>query len=95
MKKAILLPLLLLGALIIISWGRTGHYTIGRIAEKHLSTKAKTAIHDLIGDTSLADISTYADEIRSQEAYKYTGPFHYINLPLGLNPDAFPQAVLQ
>ena len=69
----------------LLSWGVTGHRTIGKIAEGHLTTQAKAAVHELIGDTTLAGISTWPDEVRSQPAYRNTGPWHYINLPLGLN----------
>ncbi len=93
MKKYLSLCLAIGLGMALISWGKTGHRTIGRIAENHLTDKAKQAIHDLIGDTSLADISTYADEIRSHEEYKYTSSWHYINLPTGLNHDAFVKAV--
>jgi hypothetical protein len=69
----------------LLSWGVTGHRTIGRIAEGHLTAPAKAAVHELIGDTTLAEISTWPDEVRSQPAYRNTGPWHYINLPLGLS----------
>jgi hypothetical protein len=68
----------------LLSWGVTGHRTIGQIASGHLSPQAKAAIHELIGDTTLAGISTWADEVRGQPAYRSTAPWHYINLPLGL-----------
>jgi hypothetical protein len=95
MKNAIRLSFAICIALALVSWGKIGHFTVGRIAEKHLSAKAITAIHELIGDTSLADISTYADEVRQQDAYKYTFYFHFINLPLGLQQNNFNSAVLQ
>lgn len=69
----------------LLSWGVTGHRTIGKIAAGHLSSQAKAAIHELIGDTTLAEISTWADEVRGQPAFRNTGPWHYINLPLGLD----------
>ena len=69
----------------LLSWGVTGHRTIGKIAAGHLSPQAKAAIHELIGDTTLAEISTWADEVRGQPAFRNTGPWHYINLPLGLD----------
>jgi len=69
----------------LLSWGVTGHRTIGQIAAGHLSPQAKAAIHELIVDTTLAGISTWADEVRGQPAYRNTAPWHYINLPLGLS----------
>jgi len=69
----------------LLSWGGTGHRTVGKIAAAHLTPQAKAAVHDLIGDTTLADISTWPDEVRSQPAYRHTAPWHYINLALGLS----------
>ncbi|HET6255750.1 MAG TPA: S1/P1 nuclease [Puia sp.] len=69
----------------LLSWGVTGHRTIGKIAAGHLTTQAQTAVRELIGDTTLAEISTWPDEVRSQPAYRSTGSWHYINLPLGLS----------
>jgi hypothetical protein len=69
----------------LLSWGVTGHRAVGKIASDHLSAQAKAAVHELIGDTTLSEISTWPDEVRSQPAYRHTGPWHYINLPLGLS----------
>jgi hypothetical protein len=77
----------------LISWGVTGHRTIGKIAENHLSGKAKAAIRELLGGETLADVSTWADEVRSQPDYKQTGPWHFLNLPLGLSYPEFQKQV--
>ncbi len=69
----------------LLSWGVTGHRTIGKIAADHLTPQATAAVRELIGDTTLADISTWPDEVRSQPAYRHTASWHYINLPLGLS----------
>lgn len=79
----------------LISWGRLGHKTIGVIAERHLTERAKAAIHDLIGDSSLADIANWADDIRGSDQYKATGPWHYINLPAGLSKPQFEKMVTE
>jgi hypothetical protein len=69
----------------LLSWGATGHRTIGKIAAGHLTPQATAAVRELIGDTTLAEISTWPDEVRSQPAYRSTAPWHYINLPIGLS----------
>lgn len=76
---------LLLTALISISWGTTGHFAAGRIAERHLTPAAANAVKDLLGGASLADVSTWADDIRGDEQYKGTDKWHYINLPGGIS----------
>lgn len=64
-------------------WGRDGHRIIGHIAEQFLSTNARAAVRDLLGDESLADVSTWADEVRGSPAYRWTAPLHYVNSPPG------------
>ena len=81
-------------ALVLASWGRTGHRTIGQIAGNHLSPKAQTAVRELLGNESLADVASWADEVRSQEAYRKTGSWHFLNLPLGLNYRDFQKQVI-
>ena len=80
-------------SIFLLSWGVTGHRTIGKIAENHLSGKAKAAIQGLLGNESLADVSTWADEVRSQPEYKQTGSWHFLNLPLGLTYPEFQKQV--
>ncbi|MEO0572539.1 MAG: S1/P1 nuclease [Bacteroidota bacterium] len=63
-------------------WGRKGHRVTGHIAEKHLSRKAKKAISDLLDGHSLAFVSTYADEIKSDRSFWNYSPWHYVNYPL-------------
>lgn len=77
----------------LLSWGFAGHRSIGRIPENHLSQKAKKAVRDLLGDTASADVSTWADEVRSQPEYKATASWHFLNLPLGLNHADFQKQV--
>ena len=92
--KKLLLAILLPGvALSLISWGETGHKTIAQIAENHLTPQAKNAVKDLLGNQSLADVATWADEVRNQSEYRKTAGWHYLNIPLGLNFPEFVQAV--
>ena len=80
-------------ALFLLSWGVTGHRTVGKIAERHLTPAAKAAVKELLESETLADVSTWADEVRGQAEYRQTGPWHYINLPLGLSYAEFQKRV--
>lgn len=62
-------------------WGKTGHRATGAIAEKYLTNKAKRAIDKLLNGESLALVSTYADEIKSDRSYREYGSWHYVNVP--------------
>ncbi len=63
------------------AWGGIGHRVVARIAEQHLTPKARQEINKLLqpGET-LASISTYADEIRNSRPD--TRRLHYVNIPL-------------
>lgn len=76
-------------SLILISWGYTGHRTIGLITENHLSATAKANIKSLLGDTSIAEACTWADDARKEPQYANTANWHFLNLPLGLTFDEF------
>lgn len=93
MKKNFLICLITVFALALISWGYVGHQTIARIAENHLSPQAKAAVHALLGAESITEIASWADEVRNQPEYKNTAPWHFLNLPLGLDRAAFEKAV--
>jgi nuclease S1 len=63
------------------AWGRLGHRVISRLAEKQLTPQAKAAIAELLEPgESLADGSTWADEVRGR--LRQTAPWHYVDVPL-------------
>lgn len=64
-------------------WGKTGHRATGEIASQYLSKKAIKAIDKLLDGASLAMVSTYGDEIKSDPKYREFGPWHYVNYPFG------------
>jgi hypothetical protein len=62
---------------VCFAWGRDGHRITGFIAAKYLTPQAAAAVKDLLGNESLADASTWPDEIRRER--KHTAPWHYAN----------------
>jgi len=66
-------------------WGATGHRAIGEIADNYLNCKAKRNIKKLLKRKSLAFVSTFADEIKSDSRYREFYTWHYINMPLDSN----------
>jgi hypothetical protein len=63
------------------AWAPLGHRLAGRLAERHLTTKAKAAVAELLEPgESMADASTWADEHRRD--IKGSGPWHYVDVPL-------------
>ena len=63
-------------------WGKNGHRATGEIAEKHLTKRAKKKINQILKGQSLAFVSTYADEIKSDRKYNKYYSWHYINMDL-------------
>ncbi|HEV2354933.1 MAG TPA: S1/P1 nuclease, partial [Puia sp.] len=89
MRKLLLPVSFVLAAAALISWGVKGHRAVALIAQNHLHPAAREAVRVLLGDTSLADISSWPDEVLRQPEYRHTAPWHYLNLPLGLTREEF------
>lgn len=66
----------------VVFWGQNGHRATGKIAENHLDRRAKKKIDKLLKGQSLAFVSTFADEIKSDRAYSKYYSWHYINMDL-------------
>ena len=80
--------------LLLLSWGRTGHQAIAKIAAAHLTPTARQAVTDLLGKESLADVSTYADEILQDSFFRAsTSPWHYIDVPPNESRNQFTASV--
>src|SRR5690625_1277634 len=73
------------------AWGPTGHRVTGEIAEQHLTRKAKKKIDALLNGESLALVSTYADDIKSDSKYRKYSPWHYVNIPFGKTYEEYPK----
>jgi hypothetical protein len=84
----LILPFVIL-LLALASWGWAGHKTVVGIAENHLSIKAKAGVQMLLKDTAMTDVASWADEALNQPGLKFTAPWHYANVPLGLTYDQF------
>lgn len=78
----VLLILLVMPLTSFTRWGATGHRVVGEIATKHLTKKAKREIDKLLNGKSLAFVSTYADEIKSDKKYNDYYTWHYINMDM-------------
>jgi S1/P1 Nuclease len=87
--------LLIVASFILLSWGRVGHEAVGYIAAAHLTPKTAAAIKELLGNETLADVSTYADEIRPDSFFQYTASWHYIDVPAEENFKQFQASVYE
>ena len=66
-------------------WGATGHRTIGKIAEDYLKGKTKRKIAELLDGQSLALVSTFGDDIKSDRRYDKFYTWHFVNMPFDVN----------
>jgi len=91
MKQLSVFCLLTLLSISCFSWGPTGHRTVGLIADKHLTSKAKKNIAKILGQQSLAEVSTWMDEIRSDSLYNYMTDWHWVTIETGKTYDQSPK----
>ncbi|MDA0757115.1 MAG: S1/P1 nuclease [Bacteroidetes bacterium] len=63
-------------------WGSIGHKVIGEIASQNLSSNATNQIEKILDGQSLALVSTWADEMRSNPEFRKYDAWHYVNMPL-------------
>lgn len=86
MKKTLLLALVigtltfLDGNRSLLAWGQDGHRITAEIAERNLNPAAHAAIRELLGEETLAELSTWGDEIRSDGTWDFAKPWHYISI---------------
>lgn len=73
-------------------WGKTGHRTTGAIADQYLNRKARKAIAHLLDGETLALVSTFADDIKSDRQYKAYNPQHYVNIPFDSTYENHPKS---
>lgn len=66
-----------------LAWGQNGHRIVGQIASMHLTKTTQKAIAPLLAGDSLAEVGTWADEMRSAPGdfwQKESSRWHYINV---------------
>ncbi|MFI5382106.1 MAG: S1/P1 nuclease [Tepidisphaerales bacterium] len=61
------------------AWGGDGHRIVALIATARLKPEAAAQVKELLGNATLADIASWADEVRNQR--KETAPWHYVDIP--------------
>lgn len=60
-------------------WGGQGHRLVGLIAAERLTPMARDAVRRLLDGQTLADVSSWADTIRSDQQQTYG--WHFLNIP--------------
>ncbi|RFC53314.1 S1/P1 nuclease [Brumimicrobium aurantiacum] len=66
------------------AWGLLGHRVVGEVAIHHLNESAKHKIKSILGNQTLAEVSTWMDDIKSDSKYDSLKPWHYVTIPDGM-----------
>ena len=84
MKKLLLIISILLLSSFgeVTAWGKIGHRTVGEIAQRQLSLTTQQWVNEILDGQSLAVVSTWADEMRSNPEFDEFASWHYVNLPI-------------
>ena len=62
------------------AWGPAAHRIIASVAQEHLNARARARLAYVLGsETTLADVATWADDVRDERPE--TATWHYINIP--------------
>ena len=85
--RNILILLAQLLSLASFGWGKEGHIMTAEVAKEHLSKTTQDSLAFYLGDMSLAQASTWMDEIKKDTSLDYLKPLHYINIEPGKEYD--------
>lgn len=78
-----LLAFVVLVPSVCYAWGVEGHKIIAEIASRNLDPKAAAAVKAILGDDSIVDVCTWADQIRKEPKYIFTDGCHGASIPVG------------
>ena len=87
LAKSILIGCFLISIFSLSAYNVVGHRIISDIAYKNLTSKARKQVDNVLGKRGIIYTSAWADEIRSDNTYAYSYPWHYQNLEHGLTED--------
>ncbi|NJN27593.1 MAG: S1/P1 nuclease [Cyclobacteriaceae bacterium] len=83
MKSFFILLLSVFNVVQALAWGQNGHRIVGQIASNHMSAKAQKAVGAILQGQSIAMVSNFMDEIKSDPHYDSLSPWHYCTIPDG------------
>ena len=82
---------LLIQPLTVFCWGGEGHRAIGTVAYHYLHEQTKDSLKFYLGDVTIEKAGTWMDEMRSNHAYDYMKPWHYVDYEKGTEYKPGPQ----
>lgn len=77
--------LILIGSIIpttALGWGPMGHSIVGQVGSRHLTPEGKKLVREILGDQTLAQVSSWADGYRP--SHPETKEWHFVDIPIGM-----------
>lgn len=65
------------------AWGRQGHSLVAEIAFHYMDNTTKGKVTKFLNGMTIEDAASWMDNVRSDHAYDYLKPDHYINIEKG------------
>jgi hypothetical protein len=62
------------------AWGVTGHRVVGLVAQNHLQNRVNRKVNSILNQNSLAEVSNWMDDIKSDTAYNHTHDWHWVTV---------------
>jgi hypothetical protein len=85
MKKLLLLVIAVASINTSFAWGPEGHMIVAQVAEDLLKPTTQKNIAKLLNNQSLAEVSNWADAVKSEPDWLHTKPWHFADIPDGGN----------
>ena len=67
-----------------LAWGGLGHRAVAELAEQLILPSTREALQPLLAEAKvehLADVASWADEVRDLPEFRYTMSYHFVNFP--------------
>ena len=84
--RIVIATVLLLLSQPVFAFGKTGHQLVCDLAYQLVNSDTKLKLDTLLKPaphTKFANACSWPDEVRSQEAFKWSAPHHYVNMARG------------
>lgn len=67
----------------LLAWGMIGHRVVAEVAAQHLTEEAKAQIKEILGFRSMAEVSNWMDDIKSDPNpdLDTLRAYHYVSIP--------------
>lgn len=82
-KKIGSIFILLFSCQMLFAWSETGHRVIGQVASENVKNRTLRKINKLTNYESFASMSTFGDDIKSDDRYKKFYSWHFVNFKEG------------